>query len=628
MTMNGWMKLAAALFAAVSFAGCSLLKVAVATGDPLSKEQMNVRTMTRGFYYDMAGEVARAADSIVAASPDVNVRVAAVRWKIRATRAGVTAAMQGIPDVALADLWILCRRMNEGFAQAPDSLLFGLQSDIARDAALRLDRRAGRLARQVLPDDRYALMERFVTDYVRDNPASEGDETDNTTLAWLEYLRAAGVEQDYATGSIAEVLADVNDRLSGQTQQVTNSVSWSKDIFEMRLRQDSLRLQVGAQLDSLERSFNRIVVVAEHLPEISDKVLEELNRQATQLIWTMNASVDNAFADFDRRWLTREEIESAGDIGDAPAVGFHIPGMFDKVLDIRKCWLQPDPSNGIRMEAKRFCVENGYTFHNARSHEGLMRNMIVRTASTGEVMVIVVFNSDDRPRITALMDHLAAKFPEITSLFYIVNTKFNDSVGDLDPVCYRGKDHIIEEMEGLRFKVGPKSFYQTNSAQAYELYKVARDFADLRPGDVLYDLYTGTGTIANFCAARCARVVGVEYVPEAIADAKVNSELNGIENTVFYAGDMKAVLDDGFVAANGRPDVIILDPPRAGVDEPVIEVILRAAPERIVYVSCNPATQARDLQLMDAAYRVEAVQPVDMFPHTHHVENVVKLVRR
>ena len=302
--------------------------------------------------------------------------------------------------------------------------------------------------------------------------------------------------------------------------------------------------------------------------------------------------------------------------------------MFDKVLDIRKCWLQPDPSNGIRMEAKRFCVENGYTFHNARSHEGLMRNMIVRTASTGEVMVIVVFNSDDRPRITALMDHLAAKFPEIPSLFYIVNTKFNDSVGDLDPVCYCGKDHIIEEMEGLRFKVGPKSFYQTNSAQAYELYKVARDFADLRPGDVLYDLYTGTGTIANFCAARCARVVGVEYVPEAIADAKVNSELNGIENTVFYAGDMKAVLDDGFVAANGRPDVIILDPPRAGVDEPVIEVILRAAPERIVYVSCNPATQARDLQLMDAAYRVEAVQPVDMFPHTHHVENVVKLVRR
>ena len=345
MKINGYalLQAAAALCAALVLTGCSLLKVAVATGDPLSKEQMNVRTMTRGFYYDMAGEVARAADSIVAASLDVNVRVAAVRWKIRATRAGVTAAMQGIPDVALADLWILCRRMNEGFVQAPDSLLFGLQSDIARDAALRLDRRAGRLARQVLPDDRYALMERFVTDYVRDNPASEGDETDNTTLAWLEYLRAAGVEQDYATGSIAEVLADVNDRLSGQTQQVTNSVSWSKDIFEMRLRQDSLRLQVGAQLDSLERSFNRIVVVAEHLPEISDKVLEELNRQATQLIWTMNASVDNAFADFDRQrgelqqYVTRERealVEQLRATGDelVRTTLDAVPGLVGKIL--------------------------------------------------------------------------------------------------------------------------------------------------------------------------------------------------------------------------------------------------------------------------------------------------------
>ena len=334
---------AAALFAVLALTGCSLLKVAVATGDPLSKEEMNIRTMTRGFYYDMASEVSRTADSIAAAAPDIATRVAAVRWKIRATRAGVSAAMQGIPDVALADLWILCRRMNEGFAQAPDSLLFGLQSDIARDAALRLDRRAGRLARQVLPDDRYALMERFVTDYVRDNPASEGDETDNTTLAWLEYLRAAGVEQDYATGSIAEVLADVNDRLSGQTQQVTNSVSWSKDIFEMRLRQDSLRLQVGAQLDSLERSFNRIVVVAEHLPEISDKVLEELNRQATQLIWTMNASVDNAFADFDRQrgelqqYVTRERealVEQLRATGDelVRTTLDAVPGLVGKIL--------------------------------------------------------------------------------------------------------------------------------------------------------------------------------------------------------------------------------------------------------------------------------------------------------
>ena len=330
----------------------------------------------------------------------------------------------------------------------------------------------------------------------------------------------------------------------------------------------------------------------------------------------------------DRRWLTREEVASGAALEAAPAVGFHIPGMFDKVLDIRRCWLQPEPSNAIRLEAKRFCLEHGYTFHNAREHSGLMRNLIVRTASTGEVMVIVVFGADDRSRITSLLDHLAEAFPQITSLFYVVNTKLNDSVGDLEAVCYRGKDHIIEQMEGLRFKVGPKSFYQTNSAQAYELYRVARDFADLQPDEVLYDLYTGTGTIANFCAARCRRVVGIEYVPEAIADAKINSELNGIRNTVFYAGDMKAVLDDAFVAANGHPDVVILDPPRAGVDEPVLDVLLRAAPQRIVYVSCNPATQARDLAVLDAAYRIEAVQPVDMFPHTHHVENVVKLVRR
>lgn len=345
MKINGYalLQAAAALCAALALTGCSLLKVAVATGDPLSKEEMNVRTMTRGFYYDMAAEVARTADSIAQAAPDMATRVAAVRWKIRATRAGVSAAMQGIPDVALADLWILCRRMNESFAEAPDSLLFGSQSDIARDAALRLDRRAGRLARQVLPADRYDLMAAFVDDYIRKNPASEGDETDNTTLAWLEYLRAAGVEHDYATGSIAEVLADVNDRLSGQTQQVTNSVSWSKDIFEMRLRQDSLRLQVGAQLDSLERSFTRIVVVAEHLPEISDKVLEELNRQATQLIWAMNASVDNAFADFDRqrgelqRYVTRERealVEQLRTTGDelVRTTLDALPGLVGKIL--------------------------------------------------------------------------------------------------------------------------------------------------------------------------------------------------------------------------------------------------------------------------------------------------------
>ena len=330
----------------------------------------------------------------------------------------------------------------------------------------------------------------------------------------------------------------------------------------------------------------------------------------------------------DKRWLTYEEIAAGNSIERTPALGFHIPNCFDKVLDIEKCYLQQEPSNSIRDSIKAFCIEHGYSFHNCREHQGLMRNIIIRTASTGEVMVIVVFNEDAKEKITALMEHLKENFPQITSLFYVVNSKWNDSIGDLEHHCYSGKDHIIEQMEGLQFKVGPKSFYQTNSEQAYELYKVARDFADLKGDEVLYDLYTGTGTIANFCARRVKKVVGVEYVPEAIEDAKINSQLNSIENTVFYAGDMKDVLSDEFVERNGHPDVIILDPPRAGVDERVIDVILRAAPQRMVYVSCNPATQARDLALMDGMYRVVDVQPVDMFPHTHHVENVVKLVKR
>ncbi|MFR9597518.1 MAG: 23S rRNA (uracil(1939)-C(5))-methyltransferase RlmD [Rikenellaceae bacterium] len=329
-----------------------------------------------------------------------------------------------------------------------------------------------------------------------------------------------------------------------------------------------------------------------------------------------------------KRWLTYEEIASSDEIASAPALGFHIPGMFDKVLDIKKCWLQGDPSNAIRDEIREFCVSNNYTFHDPRAHEGLMRNIVIRTASTGDIMLIVVFWENDTERIEAVMNHMAERFPQITSLMYVVNTKLNDSISDQTPILYRGNDHIIEEMEGLKFKVGPKSFYQTNSEQAYELYKVTRSMAELQPHETLYDLYTGTGTIANFCASKCAKVVGVEYVSEAIEDAKVNSANNGISNTVFYAGDMKKVLSDSFVAENGHPDVIILDPPRAGVDEPVIDVILRAAPERIVYVSCNPATQARDLALMDRDYEIEAVQPVDMFPHTHHVENVVKLRRR
>ncbi len=329
-----------------------------------------------------------------------------------------------------------------------------------------------------------------------------------------------------------------------------------------------------------------------------------------------------------RRWMTREEIAQGEELKDPEALGFHIPGMFDKVMDVHKCWLQPEPSNAIRLAAREFCVANGYEFYDPRTHLGLMRNLIIRTSSTGEVMVIVVFALPDEERIAKLMTHLESKFPEITSLQYVVNEKLNDSIGDQTLVTYSGRDHIFEQMEGLRFKIGGKSFYQTNSAQAYELYKVARDFADLQSTDVLYDLYTGTGTIANFVARDCAKVVGVEYVPEAIDDARENSALNGIDNTVFFAGDMKDVIDDGFITRNGRPDVVILDPPRAGVHEDVLRAILRAAPGRIVYVSCNPASQARDLAILDEAYTVERVQPVDMFPHTHHVENVVSLIRK
>lgn len=327
-----------------------------------------------------------------------------------------------------------------------------------------------------------------------------------------------------------------------------------------------------------------------------------------------------------RRWMTWEEMEAG--VEPSPALGFHIPGSFDKILDIRECLLQPEPSNAIRLEIKRFCIENDYPFYDIRSHEGLMRNIVIRTSSTGEAMVVVVFAEDDRPRIDELMGHLAKTFSQVTSLMYMVNTKLNDSLGDLDARLWAGRDHIFEEMEGLRFRIGPKSFYQTNSAQALELYRTVRDFAALTGAETVYDLYTGTGTIACFVARGASKVVGIEYVPEAIEDARNNAGLNAITNASFFAGDMKKVLSDDFVAAHGRPDVVILDPPRAGVDAPVVEVILRAAPRTIVYVSCNPATQARDIALMDAAYRVERVQPVDMFPHTHHVENVVKLVRR
>ena len=333
----------------------------------------------------------------------------------------------------------------------------------------------------------------------------------------------------------------------------------------------------------------------------------------------------------DKRWLTEEEVKADVQYDQMNAVGFHIPGAFDKVLAIEKCWLQDDISNQIRNTIRDYAYEKGLAFYNIRNHEGLLRNLMIRTSSTGELMVLLqvrVSVDKDLEQTKELLAHIADKFSQITSLLYVVNNKQNDTINDLDVVVFKGNDHIFEEMEGLRFKVGPKSFYQTNSEQAYNLYKVARNFAQLTGNELVYDLYTGTGTIANFVSRQAKKVIGIEYVPEAIEDAKVNSAINGITNTLFYAGDMKDMLTQDFINEHGRPDVIITDPPRAGMHNDVIDVIMFAEPKRIVYVSCNPATQARDLQLLDAKYTVIAVQPVDMFQHTHHVENVVLLEKK
>jgi len=326
-----------------------------------------------------------------------------------------------------------------------------------------------------------------------------------------------------------------------------------------------------------------------------------------------------------RRWLTHEEMKSGDQFDNMDVLGFHVQGMFDKVLNVNKCWLQPEPSNSIRNSVKEYAIANNLEFYDLRNKAGFLRNLIIRTTSIGEVMVIVNFFKEDKEKREALLNFLVDKFPEITSLQFVINEKGNDTILDQQLHVFKGRDHIIEEMEGLKFIIGPKSFYQTNSDQAYELYKIARDFASLTGNEVVYDLYTGTGTIACFVASLASKVIGIEYVPEAIVDAKINAENNAIENTKFFAGDMKDILTQAFIAEHGHPDVIITDPPRAGMHEDVISTILFAAPQRIVYVSCNPATQARDISLLSHQYQVTKVQPVDMFPHTHHVENVVLL---
>jgi len=326
-----------------------------------------------------------------------------------------------------------------------------------------------------------------------------------------------------------------------------------------------------------------------------------------------------------RRWLSEEEIRSGREISDQDVLGFHIPGMFDKVMDIQKCWLQPDPSNAIRNAVREYALEHKLPFFDLRNRSGFLRTITIRSNKKGEVMVIVVFYYDDRDAREGLLNFIARSFPQVTSLQYVINEKGNDTITDQEVLVFKGANHLVEEMEGLKFIVGAKSFYQTNSAQAYELYRIARNMAGLTGNEIVYDLYTGTGTIANFVAGKAKKVVGIEYVPEAIADAIINSANNGIENTSFFAGDMKDILTAKFISENGHPDVIITDPPRAGMDARVVEAIMAASPGRIVYVSCNPATQARDLQLMQHQYAVLEAYPVDMFPHTHHVENVVLL---
>ena len=334
------------------------------------------------------------------------------------------------------------------------------------------------------------------------------------------------------------------------------------------------------------------------------------------------------FSFSDSRWLSIDEINSEEDFGDKNALGFHIPGMWDKILDINTCHLQDDPSNAIRNATKKFSVDNKLEFFNTRNQTGLLRTLMIRTSSIGEIMVLIQFYNDDKTKRELLLNFLADKFPEITSLLYVINQKANDTIYDQDVICYNGRDHIFEEMEGLRFKINAKSFYQTNSDQAYELYKITRDLAGLSGNELVYDLYTGTGTIAQFIAKDCKKVIGIESVPDAILAAKENAQLNNIKNVDFYVGDMKNAFNDSFLKTHGKPDVIITDPPRDGMHKDVVSQLLKIGSEKIIYVSCNSATQARDLAIMNEMYKVIKIQAVDMFPQTHHVENVVLLEKR
>lgn len=417
-------------------------------------------------------------------------------------------------------------------------------------------------------------------------------------------------KKNFAEGHIDRLISPSTIRVTPPCEHfgVCGGCKWQHLPYESQLHFKQKQVK-----DALER------IAKIKIPEIRP-ILGSSN------IWEYRNKMEYTFSN--RCWLTFEQLNSEKQFHDRNAVGFHIPGAFDKVLDIHKCHLQDDLSNRLRNFLREYAKEKGYSFYDLKAQHGLLRTMMVRITSIGQTMLLVSFGENDNESINDVMQAIKNKFPDLTSLLYVVNTKANDTFADLDIETYSGMPYIEEDMDGLRFRIGPKSFYQTNSRQAYELYKTVRELADLKGDELVYDLYTGTGTIANFVSKHCSKVIGIEYVPEAIADAKVNSEVNGINNTLFYAGDMKDVLTEDFVANHGRPDVMIIDPPRAGMHADVINVILSTKPERIVYVSCNPASQARDLALLDCEYEVNAVQPVDMFPHTHHVENVVRLSKR
>jgi len=426
-------------------------------------------------------------------------------------------------------------------------------------------------------------------------------------------LQLTKKKHSYAEAEVVRLVKPSPDRIAPFCQHfgVCGGCKWQMLPYELQLRAKQKQV-----VDALTRIGK--VELPECMPILGSKKTREYRNK-----------LEYGFSN--KRWLTKEQIISGEPFERQESVGYHAGGSWDKILPIEECHLMAPINDRLRLTIRDYAYEHGLTFFDAREHVGLLRGMMIRLSNEGTLMLLIQFcilTPEEQTQAEALLQFLKETFPELTSLLWVNNTKFNDTFGDLPIQVYSGEDHIFLAMEGLRFKVGAKSFYQTNTEQAYELYSVARRFAGLTGDEVVYDLYTGTGTIANFVARQARRVIGIEYVPEAIEDAKVNSSLNNITNTEFFAGDMKDILTDDFIAQHGRPDIIITDPPRAGMHGDVVKTILRAAPQRIVYVSCNPATQARDLSLLDEAYRVVAIQPVDMFPHTQHVENVVLLEKR